>query len=72
LLPLIAAVVLVLAFSALALIVEAAAVLLAAYLWRGRWIVEASTDGPPAETKRSIVRGWAASRRHVREVSGAL
>jgi hypothetical protein len=61
--PLVLAVVLVTVLGVVALIVEAAAVVVAAYVWRGRWIVEAVTDDPPPETKRVEARGWRASRR---------
>jgi hypothetical protein len=61
--PLVIAIILVVLVGAAVLVFEAAAVLVAAYVWRGRWIVEAVTDDPPPETKRVEARGWRASRR---------
>jgi hypothetical protein len=72
LLPLILAFVLVVFASALLVVVEAVAVLVAAYLFRGHWIVEAVSDGPPPETRRAEARGWRASRRAFAEMVAGL
>jgi hypothetical protein len=55
--------VLVTVVGVVAVVVEAAAVVVAAYVWRGRWIVEAVTEDSPPETRRVEARGWRASRR---------
>jgi hypothetical protein len=41
-------------------------------LSRGVWVVEASTPGPPPETKAWKVKGWTRSRRAVDEVASEL
>jgi hypothetical protein len=53
-------------------VVEALVVIFAAVLLGRRWVVVASTDGPPQEIRRWHVRGWRASRRGVREVADEL
>jgi hypothetical protein len=71
LLPIIVAIVLVAIASLAFVLVEGAVVVAAAYLWKGRWTVEAVTvDG--GETRTWDVRGWSASRRKVNEVAREL
>ena len=53
-------------------VLEALAVVLAALLLGRKWVVVASTDGPPPEVRRWRVRGWRTSRRGVREVADEL
>jgi hypothetical protein len=72
LLPLVLAAVLILLFSVIAAVVELVTVAVAAYVWRGRWIVEATTDGPPPERKAWTVRGWRQSKRLATEVARQL
>jgi hypothetical protein len=71
LLPIIVAIVLVAIASLAFVLVEGAVVVAAAYLWKGRWTVEAVTvDG--SEMRTWEVRGWSASRRKVNEVAHEL
>lgn len=70
--PLVLAVVLVLVFSIIAVIVEALAVFAAAYLWRGRWVIEAQTEEQRHETRTWEARGWRASRRKLDDVAREL
>jgi hypothetical protein len=70
--PLLLAAFLMLLFSVIAVVVEVVVVAVAAYVWRGRWIVEVTTDGPPPERKTWTVRGWRESRRVAAEVAQQL
>lgn len=70
--PLVLAVVLVLVFSIIALIVEVVVLVAAAYLWRGRWIIEAQTEDQRHEMRTWEARGWRASRRKLDDVSREL
>lgn len=56
----------------IAFLAEAAALLFGAYVLRRPWVVEASTVGPPAETRVWKVRGRHASKRAVREIARQL
>jgi hypothetical protein len=71
-LPLVLAFVLVAFFSIVAVVVESVIVLAAAYLWRGRWLIEATTEDQPQERKTWEARGWRASRRTLDEVAREL
>jgi hypothetical protein len=72
LLPLVVAVVLVVLFSFVALVVEAVFVVLAAFLFRGRWLVEATTPGPPPARTERRVRGWRRSKQAAEKMAREL
>jgi hypothetical protein len=56
----------------LLLVAEIALALAAVLLFRGTWIVEATTPGPPAERRAWKVRGPRRSKRAVEEVASEL
>ena len=72
LLPIIVVTIFLAIASAALLAVEAAIIVLAAFFWRGRWIVEAVTDGPPPERIQRDARGWRESRRTRERLEGEL
>jgi hypothetical protein len=49
-------------------VVEAVLLAAAAYILGRTWVIEAETNGPPAERRAWHVRGWRRSRRAVDEV----
>jgi hypothetical protein len=51
---------------------EAVIVVLGVYVVSRRWVVEATTDGPPPDRFAYRVRGWRRSRKAVQEVADAL
>jgi hypothetical protein len=53
-------------------VVEAIALAVLAYALGRGWVVEAETDGPPAERRAWKVRGWLRSRRVADSAAGAL
>jgi hypothetical protein len=66
------AIVVIVLLPLLILVGEAALLLLAMILLRGRWIFRARTTGPPEQVREFRVRGWRRSRRATAEIADLI